>query len=377
MEHYLKSIFLKLFHWDPPRILLMILVAAIIAGFISITVLFLIWLERKVSARIQRRMGPMLAGPKFLAQISMWLGGIFQTAADAGKLMFKEDIIPRNANRLIFVIAPFVVLTATIMAYLVIPFGPGVIITDLNVGFLYILAITTFTVVSIIMAGWSANNKYSLLGGMRSAAQIISYEVPLIFSLLGVPIMAGTLSMNGIVEAQSKGFFGWFILPQLVGFLVFMCAATAEVNRPPFDIPEAESELTAGYHTEYSGMKFAMYFLAEFSNMFISSAVAVTLFLGGWTLPFGITIPRQISMGFLVIPYTHIIGGIVVFLIKTYIVILLFMWIRWTYPRLRIDQLMNFGWKVLLPLSFVNLMIVCVLALIVPEVPFLARFFGW
>ena len=263
---------------------LMVVVLAIIIGFICGSVLFLVWLERKVSARIQRRMGPMMAGPLFMARKSMWLGGWLQTCADALKLLLKEDLTPGSVDRVVFIMAPALVLTASLMCYVVIPFAPGISVADLNVGVLYVLAVSSMTVLGIMMAGWSSNNKYSLLGGLRSVAQMISYELPMIFALLGPVLMAGSLSMQDIVKAQAATH--WFIIPNLIGFLIFIIAGTAETNRPPFDLPEGESELVAGFVTEYSGMKFAMFFLAEFSNLFVVSAVATTLFLGGWSLPF-------------------------------------------------------------------------------------------
>lgn len=361
MDKYIHTIIYKLTGWNAPVFLLIILVAAVMAAFISVTVMFLIWLERKVAGKFQNRMGPMFHGPRFLARITMWLGGLFQTAWDASKLLLKEQITPAKADKIVFWTAPVVVFTACIMAYVIIPFGPGVIVKDLNLGLLYLLAVTTFTVIAILMAGWSSNNKYSLLGGFRSAAQVISYEVPLIFSLLGVVIMAETLKMGQFVEAQKEG---WFIIPQFVAFIVYIICATAELNRPPFDIPEAESELVSGYNIEYSGMGFAMFFLSEWANLFLVSAVAVTLFFGGWLLPFGLAMPSVINMGPLTVPYFNIIGSVIVFFIKVYLMIFLFMWIRWTFPRLRSDQLMDFGWKVLLPIAFLNIVATGIMVLL-------------
>lgn len=345
-------------HWtffSPPiwEGIVMVLVAVAVLAFITVNVLFLIWLERKVCGRIQRRMGPQVTGFKRWSMASMWLGGVFQTPADALKLVMKEDIIPTRVDRLIFITAPFVVFTACTMCFLCIPWGPGLIPKDLNLGVLYIMAISTFTVISILMAGWSANNKYALLGAFRSVAQIIGYEVPMLFALLGPVMLAGTLQMSGLIEAQRTV---WFIFPQIIGFIVYFIAATAEVNRPPFDIPEAESELVAGYNIDYSGMRFAMFFLAEFANMLVVSAIAVTVFLGGWHLPF-VEWPHTLNLGVFTLPYFHILMGTLVFMGKTYLMVLLFMWVRWTFPRLRPDMLSAFGWKVLLPLSFVNLLV--------------------
>lgn len=338
------------------KIVLMLVVMGIILGFISVSVLFLIWLERKISARIQRRMGPMATGPRFLRQGNMWFGGLLQTAADAIKLLVKEDYTPAKVDWIVFLLAPCLVFAASLMAYVVIPFGPDASVSDLNVGVLYLLAVGSITVLGIMMAGWGSNSKYSLLGGLRSVSQMISYELPMIFAVLGPVLMAGSLSLQEIVKAQEHTF--WFIIPNVIGFVVFIIAGTAETNRPPFDLPEGEQELVGGFVTEYSGMKFAMFFLAEFSNMLVMSCVATALFLGGWTLPFGITemlraATANMTGGHLVFS----VVGAVVFLIKAYVIVLLYMWIRWTFPRVRVDQLMNFGWKTLLPFSFVNLFI--------------------
>lgn len=337
-------------------LIVMGLVAVVILALITVMAMILIWLERKISGRIQRRMGPMLLGPRWLGEKSMWLGGFFQIPADIVKLLLKEDIIPTRVDRWVFIAAPFVMFTATILGYLVIPWG-GFAARDLNIGIIYILAVSSYSVIAIIMAGWSSNNKYSLLGGLRSAAQIISYEIPLLFSVLGVVMLAGSLKMSEIVMSQ-KGL--WFIIPQIIAFFVYIIAANAEVNRPPFDIPEAESELVSGFNIEYSGMRFAMFFLAEFANMFLAAAIAVVLFLGGWLLPFGINLPVNISLMGITITYFSSFAHIIIFFVKTYMVVLLFMWIRWTFPRLRPDQLMGFAWKFLLPVSFFNLILTAI-----------------
>ncbi len=295
-------------------------------GFIAFSAMFLIWLERKVSARIQNRMGPMMTG----------FHGSLQPVADTIKLLLKEDIVPKGVDYLSWWLAPFFVTVPVVMAFLVIPFSSQWIALDLNVGVLYICSVTSICVLGIFMAGWGSNNKYSLLGGMRSAAQIISYEVPLLLSVLLVVMQSGTMSMQGIVHAQEHS---WFIFKPhlLLAFLIYFISATAECNRVPFDIPEAESELVAGYHTEYSGMKFAMFFVAEYTNMFIISAIATTLFLGGWQGPF--------------------LPGVVWFLLKSYGFIFILMWMRWTLPRIRMDQMMSFAWKFLTPIALLNLLI--------------------
>jgi NADH-quinone oxidoreductase subunit H len=310
----------------------MAVVGIIVLGFIAGSSMFLIWWERKVSAHIQTRFGPMRVG---------W-HGVLQSVADAVKLLLKENIVPACADKHIWWFAPFFATVPSIVAFVVIPFGKNLIVKDLNVGILYIAAITSLGILGIFMAGWGSNNKYSLMGGMRLVAQIISYEVPLIVSIVTVVIFAGSLSMQRIVEAQAGC---WFILkPNLaLAFLVYLISATAEVNRTPFDLPEAESELVAGFHTEYSGMKFAMFFIAEYTNLFIVSAIATTLFLGGWQGP--------------------LLPPVLWFLIKTYSIVFILMWVRWTFPRVRIDQLMGFAWKVLTPVAFANLVVAGWLAL--------------
>ena len=305
----------------------MLVVGALVLGFIALSAMFLIWWERKVSAHIQSRLGPMRVG---------WHGAL-QSIADVVKLLVKEDIRPAKVDILAWWLAPFFAVVPSVMAFVVIPFGKNLIPKDLNVGILYIASISSVCVIGVFMAGWGSNNKYSLLGGMRSAAQIISYELPLILSLITVAMRASSLSMQKIVESQAGC---WNILhPDMaIACIIYMIAATAEANRAPFDIPEAESELVAGFHTEYCGMNFAMFFLGEYTNLFIVSAIATTLFFGGWRGP--------------------LLPPVVWFLIKTYTLITIWMWIRWTFPRVRVDQLMQFAWKVLTPVAFINLAIV-------------------
>lgn len=304
--------------------------AAALFAIISLIVLFLVWWERKVSAHMQDRLGPMRVG---------W-HGVIQTIADALKLLQKEDITPKAADRPIHFWAPVITFVAAFMVYVTVPFGKDLIVSDLSVGVLYIVAITTFTVIGLLMAGWGSHNKYSLLGGFRSAAQVISYEVPLTLALLGVIMISQTLSLGAIVSQQDN-FFKWYVWRQPLGFAIFWIAATAECNRTPFDLPEADSELVAGFVTEYSGMKFAMFFLAEFLNMFTASVLAVTLFFGGWMSPFGPDFGPSWAW----------------FLAKSFGFVFVLMWFRWTYPRLRVDQLMGFAWKVLLPLAFLNILL--------------------
>ncbi len=308
------------------EIIEMVGAAAMVLGAGFLVVLFLVWWERKLSGHFQQRYGPMRTG---------WHGWL-QTLADGIKLFEKEDIIPKTVDRKVFFWAPVICFGASFAAFAVIPWGQDLWPTDLNIGILYILAVTTFVVISLLMAGWGSNNKYALLGGMRSAAQIVSYEVPLTLSILGVIMIVQSLSMVDIVTAQAK-VYNWFIFRQPLGFLIYLVAATAETNRAPFDIPEAEQELVAGFNIEYSGMKFAMFFLAEFLNLFLVSAIATTLFLGGWQGP--------------------ILPSWVWFIGKTMFLVFVIIWFKWTYPRLRVDQLMEFCWKVLLPLAFLNLII--------------------
>jgi NADH-quinone oxidoreductase subunit H len=319
------------------RILLPMLVSCVVVfALLALVVLFLVWLERKVSAHIQDRLGPMYVGG--------WHGWA-QTLADALKLLLKEDIVPASTDRHLFKMAPFIVFLGAFAAYVVIPFGASSFVTDLNIGVLYVIAAGSLSVIGIIMAGWASNNKYSLYGGMRAAAQMISYEIPSAIALMTVIIPVGSLSMIDIVNAQKGGILHWFVFRNpftFLGFIVYFIGSLAEVNRTPFDIPEAESELVAGYHTEYSGMRFAFFFLAEYANMFLVASVATTLFLGGWTsaLPIG----------------PQLIPGPILFFLKALVIIFVQMWLRWSLPRLRVDQLMYLSWKVLLPISLVLVM---------------------
>ncbi len=313
----------------------------LVIGLLLLVIAYLIWVERKVMAHMQVRLGPMRVG---------W-HGLLQPIADGLKLIFKEDIIPTHASKVLFVLAPVIATVPALMTFAVIPFGDTIsimgysidmVITDVNIGILYILAITSVGVYGVLIAGWSSNNKYSLLGGLRSSAQMISYELSLGLSLIGVLMFTQSLSLVDIVNAQSKY---WFVFLQPVGFIVYAISAIAEVNRCPFDLPEAETELVAGFHTEYSSMKFALFFMAEYANIITVSAIAVTFFFGGWRGPF--------------------LPPIAWFMIKLALCIFFFIWLRSTYPRFRYDQLMKFGWKVLLPVALANILITGVVMVLI------------
>jgi NADH-quinone oxidoreductase subunit H len=297
--------------------------------------LFAVWWERKISAHMQDRLGPMRTGGYH---------GWAQTIADILKLIQKEDIIPSAADRKLFILAPYLVFAGSYAAYAAIPFSAAYVGSGINIGLFYVISISSLVVVGLLMAGWASNNKWSLFGAMRSAAQIVSYEIPVALAILAVVMVAGSFDLQEINRLQSGWFWNWFLFQKFpflfLGSLIYFVASLAEVNRTPFDIPEAESELVAGYHTEYGGMRFALLFLSEYANMFAVSAIAATLFLGGWNSPFG---------DWLSGPY----WGVFWFLTKGMTFIFVQMWLRWTLPRLRVDQLMYVGWKVLIPFAFV------------------------
>jgi NADH-quinone oxidoreductase subunit H len=325
----------------------MTLVGLVFLLFYAIVGLFLVYAERKVCAFMQNRVGPNRVGPY----------GIFQTIADFIKLLMKELIMIKNSDKLLFNFAPFIVIIASFMAIAAIPFAKGLHAIDFDIGILYVIAVSSLGVVGVLLAGWSSNNKYSLIGAMRSGAQIVSYELSVGLSLVTIVILAGTMQFSGIVDGQANG---WFIfkghIPAFIAFVLFLIASTAETNRGPFDLAEAESELTAGFHTEYSGIKFAFFFLAEYMNMFIVASIAATVFLGGW-MPFhvgGWTGFNNI-MDYIP-PFVWYFG-------KTAFVIFLMMWFKWTFPRLRIDQLLTLEWKYLLPINLVNILIMAFIVL--------------
>jgi NADH-quinone oxidoreductase subunit H len=335
---------------------------AAVMGIVVVTVLLLTLAERKVLGWMQDRMGPMEVGPY----------GILQPFADAIKLFFKEDIIPAGANKFLFTLAPILCLVPAFIGFAVIPWGPNwtievdgisvkpFVISDINIGILYILAFSSIGAYGIILGGWASNSKYSLLGGLRSAAQVISYELNVGLSIIGVIILAGSLSLVTITDAQSGWFWNWYLFalpaPQIFAFVVFVISSVAETNRVPFDLPEAESELVAGFFTEYSGLRFAFFFLAEYANMVLVSCVAAALFLGGWNAPYPGTILELLGA-----PSLAWIENTMWFAVKTYSFLFLFFWLRATLPRLRYDQLMKFGWKVLLPIALANIVVTSII----------------
>ena len=314
-------------------ILVMLVCAGIFVAIVPLLPLVLVLAERKVAARFQNRTGPMRVGP--------W--GTLQTLADGVKLIFKEDYIPPQGDKILFMLAPYVIFACSFAVFAAIPFGQDILVSEFNIGIFYIMAISSVIVMGVIMAGWSSNSKWSLLGSLRSAAQIVSYEIPLGLSILTIVMLVGSLSMKEIVASQDGGIFTWLIFRSpftFIAFFIFFISAIAEVNRTPFDLPEAESEIVAGFHTEYSGMRFALFFIAEYANMFAVSAIGVTLFLGGYE---GI------------LPGYDFLGGLPGFVIKSLGLVFIMMWLRWTLPRLRVDQLMNLCWKYFIPISFFNI----------------------
>lgn len=320
------------------QFVIMLVKMAVVISVTMIHVLYATYFERKVIGHMQVRLGPMRVGPH----------GILQPLADSLKLFFKEDIIPAEADRVVFKLAPVVFTFAAMSSLAVIPFYQGFVIADINVGLLFVLAMSSLGAYGVVMAGWASNSKYSFLGGLRSSAQVISYEVCMGMSLIGVILLAGSMNLSEIVKAQQQHWYGMFLLPQILGYFVFLVAAFAETNRTPFDLPEAESELVAGYFVEYSGMRFALYYASEYIGMLVMSSIAVLCFWGGWTLPPVITNA---------VPALLAVPGIIWFLIKVYFHIFLFYWIRATVPRYRYDQLMSLGWKVLLPIALVNIVL--------------------
>lgn len=315
------------------EILRYVLMIVIVLFTLTTIAAWLIWLERRMLALWQDRYGPNRAGPF----------GLLIVAADTIKLFFKEDWIPPFADKVIFVIAPTIVAATVLMSFVIIPFAPGILISDLNVGLLFFLAMSSLGVYSIVLGGWASNNKYSLLGALRGASQMISYEVFMGLSLMGVVMLSGSFRLTDIVLAQKEY---WFVFTQPVGFVLFLIAGIAETHRLPFDIPEAESELVAGFHSEYSGMKFGMFFIGEYLGITLVSAMVVTVFFGGWLGP-------------------SFLPPLVWFILKTFVFILLFILLRASLPRPRYDQLMEYGWKIILPIALLNLLITGAIALLI------------
>ena len=336
-------------HFSPTWSLIfqMVIVGIAVISLFAILGLVLVMMERKVSAWMQIRLGPNRVGPK----------GMLQSFADTLKLLVKEGMTPGGADKFLFNLAPIIAMIVAMLLMAPIAFAKDFQIWNLNIGVLYVTAISSISVISILMAGWASNNKYSLMGAMRSGAQIVSYELSAGLAILTVVVLTGSLSLNDIVYSQQNG---WWIfkghIPVIIAFLIFLVAVTAETNRAPFDLAEAESELTAGFHTEYSGMKFALFFLAEYVNVFIGCAIGATLFLGGW-MPFHIGNWEA---------FNHVMDYIpsgVWFMGKTFFLIFVIMWFRWTFPRLRIDQLLNLEWKYLLPIGMFNILLVTLIAI--------------
>ncbi|WP_274654275.1 NADH-quinone oxidoreductase subunit NuoH [Paenibacillus humicola] len=308
-----------------------VVLLALVLGFVS----YAIYFERKVIGWMQLRIGPNRVGPL----------GLFQSFADILKLLIKEDTIPRKADRALFVLAPVLAYVPAFAVLAVIPYTQKLYFADINVGLLYYVALSGISTIAIVLGGWSSNNKYALLGGMRSAAQMISYEVPLVISVVGVVMVSGTLNLRGIADQQGDWFWQWNFLPQIIGFAVFVIAAVSELNRTPFDLPEAESELVAGYHVEYSGFRFAFFMLTEYVYVYAIAALTTVLFLGGWHAP---------------LAFLDFVPGIIWFLLKFGFIVFFLFWLRATMPRIRVDQLMGLGWKVLLPLAILNVFVTAV-----------------
>ncbi|MBO9998037.1 MAG: NADH-quinone oxidoreductase subunit NuoH [Cyanobacteria bacterium SID2] len=339
--------------WMPLPMVLMLVVA-------TVGVLVSVWLERKISAAVQQRIGPEYAGPL----------GTLQPLADGLKLIFKEDVVPNKADPWLFTLGPAVVVIPVFLSYLIVPFGQNLVITDLSIGAFLWIALSSIAPIGLLMSGYSSNNKYALLGGLRAAAQSISYEIPLALAVLAIVMMSNSLSTIDIVQQQSEyGILSWNVWRQPVGFVIFWIAALAETERLPFDLPEAEEELVAGYQTEYAGMKFALFYLGSYVNLVLSALLVSVFYLGGWTFPVPIaTMASWLGVSEMS-PWVQVIAaslGITMVLLKTYALVFLAILLRWTVPRVRIDQLLNLGWKFLLPVALANLLITAGLKLAFP-----------
>lgn len=339
--------------WMPLPMLLMIIGA-------TVGVLVTVWLERKISAAAQQRIGPEFIGPL----------GVLAPVADGLKLVFKEDVVPAKSDPLLFTLGPIIVVIPVFLSYLIVPFGQNLVITDLSMGVFIWIALSSVVPIGLLMAGYASNNKYSLLGGLRAAAQSISYEIPLALSVLAIAMMSNSLSTVDIVQQQSGyGILGWNIWRQPVGFIIFWIAALAECERLPFDLPEAEEELVAGYQTEYSGMKFALFYLGSYVNLVLSALLFAVLYLGGWDFPIPINLLANLLGVNETAPWLQVVTaslGIAMTLLKAYFLVFLAVLLRWTVPRVRIDQLLDLGWKFLLPISLVNLLLTAALKISFP-----------
>ena len=333
-----------------------------VINFAAITGGIFSWAERRIAARMQSRVGPNRVGP----------GGFLQWIADAVKLLFKEDLIPTESDQILFRAAPYFMMVGFCCVFVALPFSHRLIIADMNVGIFYILGVTALIVVGIIMSGWSSNSKWSLFGAIRSAAQIISYEIPAGMALMIPVMLAGTMSTQGIIRAQGGWPWQWFVFNNpaaSVAFVIFFISALAEGNRTPFDLPEAESELVSGYNTEYSGMRFSYFFLVEWGNLWVMSALATTMFFGGWQLPFKTAADLDAMTGGWAVLWELL--SLAIFVFKTLSFVFVVMWLRWTLPRIRVDQMMNMCWKYLVPASFVAVLFVAVWMLIVHAAPWI------
>ena len=318
-------------------------------GFINVFALFAVWLERKVSAHIQCRLGPMEVGPH----------GVLQTIADGIKLLAKEDIIPRLADRPLFILAPVIVFTGTLMRFVPVPFGDNIVASDMDLGLFFIAAVGSIEVLGVIMAGWASNNKWSLFATIRTAAQMVSYEIPIGLAFIAVVVCSGTFSLQGIVLEQEGWFYNWYIFRNpfmMILAVAYLVASLAECKRAPFDLPEAESELVSGFHTEYSGMRFGLFFLAEYAAMYLVSAIAAVIFFGGWYT--GLPFIDNIGLGPTTTQFGVLLGSVIkigVIVSKAVFLVFVQIWVRWTLPRVRLDQMMFICWKVLTPISMVAL----------------------
>ncbi len=354
MKPLLDSLAARLAAGDPNLTVLvyatgmLVFCGVVLMGFVAPYAGVTSFIERRIAARMQSRVGPNRVGPQ----------GIIQWVADGLKCILKEDLIPEEADKALFRIAPYLVFIGMFGTFVVIPFGSSLVISDLDVGLFYLLAITSLVSVGLIMAGWASNNKWSLLGGMRSAAQIVSYEIPSGLSLLAVVLFAGSMSVQGVIRSQGWAPHTWLVFQNpflFASYFIFFTAALAEGNRTPFDIQEAESELVAGYNTEYSGMRFALFFLAEWANLYVIGAVSAAAFLGGWQVPPAIP------------PAVRPVAELLVFVAKATFGVFLAIWARWTFPRLRVDQMMEVCWKYLVPLSFLNIVGTAVWMILFPK----------